>query len=222
MSPLPPRPGPAPAPTRPVTAPCCACRRHHPGQHQHQHQRRADQSPLPAAHVAASSPEPANHGSLLRRSPPPSRPTPPPAATRPVTAPCCACRRHHPSQHHHQRRPGQSRLPAAHVAAITPANTTASADPASHGSLLRTSPAPGHPAPAPAASRRVTAPCCACRRHHPGQHRHRSMHPPDTLTRSQPEPHGKSSQLTDPPFRLAHHTHGRAANQLKIRAVTVR
>ena len=173
--------------------------------------------------------------------------SPPAAPSQPITAPCCAGRRHHPDQHHHQRRPGQSPLPAAHVAAITPASTTTSADPASHGSLLRTSPAPGHPAPAPAASRRVTAPCCACRRHHPGQHHHqhqadrsrlpaahvaattpartdtaRCTHPPDTRTRSQPEPHEKSAQLTDPPFRLAHHTHGRAANQLKIRAVTVR
>ena len=63
-----------------------------------------------------------------------------------------------PGQQQHHSRPDQSRLPAAQVAATTPARTD-------------------------------TARC---------------TRPPDTRTRSQPEPHGKSAQLTDPPLRLAH------------------
>ena len=78
-------------------------------------------------------------------------------------------RHHHPTHH-------QLRLPAAHVADARPAST--STKPIAHGSLRRMSPPPPQPASAPAATRPVTAPCCAGRRHHPGQDRHRSMHPP--------------------------------------------
>ena len=82
-------------------------------------------------------------------SPLPPRPGPAPAPTRPVTAPCCACRRHHPSQHQRQHQADRSRLPAAHVAAATPASISTSSDPTSHGSLLRMSPPPPRPEPTP-------------------------------------------------------------------------
>ena len=100
-------------------------------------------SPPPPPASISTTADPTSHGSLLRRSPPPPRPAPAAAATRPVTAPCCACRRHHPrpasapapsrsitapccagrrhhpDQHHHHSRPDQSRLPAAHVSALS-------------------------------------------------------------------------------------------------------
>ena len=150
-------------------------RHHHPTHHQLR---------LPAAHVADARPaststKPIAHGSLRRMSPPPPQPAPPPAASRRITAPCGACRRHHPGQHQRQRRAGQSRLPAAQVAATTPAGISTSTKPIAHGSLPRMSPPPPQPAPAPAPSRSLTAPCCACRRRHPGQHQHQHQQRPD-------------------------------------------
>jgi len=210
----------SPPPSHPpsTTAPCCARRRRQTGQHQHQ----ADRSRLPAAHVAATTPastttsgEPTNHGSLRRMSPPPPRPAPAPAPSRPVTAPCCAGRRHHPSRHQHQHQADRSRLPAAHVAATTPAGTSASTKPITHGSLLRMSPPPPQPAPAPAPSQSLTAPCCACRRHHPSRHQRQhqadrsrlpaahvaAATPASISTSSDPTSHGSLLRMSPPPPR---------------------
>ena len=74
-------------------------------------------------------------------------------------------RHHHPTHH-------QLRLPAAHVADARPAST--STKPIAHGSLLHMSPPPPRPASASAPSQSITAPCCAGRRHQPGQHQRHS------------------------------------------------
>ena len=54
-------------------------------------------------------------------------------------------------RHQRQHQADRSRLPAAHVAAATPASisTSTSSDPTSHGSLLRMSPPPPRPEPTP-------------------------------------------------------------------------
>ena len=186
-------------------------RHHHPTHHQLR---------LPAAHVADARPaststKPIAHGSLRRMSPPPPQPAPPPAASRRITAPCGACRRHHPGQHQRQRRAGQSRLPAAQVAATTPAGISTSTKPIAHGSLPRMSPPPPQPAPAPAPSRSLTAPCCACRRHHPSQHQRQhqadrsrlpaahvaAATPASISTSSDPTSHGSLLRMSPPPPR---------------------
>jgi len=77
---------------------------------------------------------------------PPNR-SPPPSHPPSTTAPCCARRRRQTGQHQHQA--DRSRLPAAHVAATTPASISTSSDPTSHGSLLRRSPPPPRPGPTP-------------------------------------------------------------------------